>query len=93
MPSLDESNRISLKFKIYEISFGDATGKRRPPNMARTFPKRSIRRGLGDGLGDAARERRPPKEARTKHVPKRSIRRGLGDETGDALKPGFESDD
>jgi hypothetical protein len=36
MLSLDESNRISLKFKISEILFGDATGERRSPNAART---------------------------------------------------------
>lgn len=57
MPSLDESNRISLKFKISEILFaGRDWGTTSPKHERNTSPKRSIGRGLGNALEDTTED-------------------------------------
>jgi hypothetical protein len=58
MPSLDESNRISLKFKISEILFGGhdrgATSPKRDTNETR--PSNVQSGAFWDALGDAAED-------------------------------------
>jgi hypothetical protein len=55
MPSLDEFNQISHKFKIFEILFGGRDWGATSVNVARTkhVPKHSIRHHVEDDFEDA----------------------------------------